>query len=68
MQGTRTRTRSHATPPLKRRKSVAPAGCSAFQQLLCVQPASGRLASAGRSSFRAGGQHGRLSALEARSS
>lgn len=68
MQGTRTCSRTHTTPPLKRRESVAPAGCPAFRQRLCDQRASGLSGSFEGIDFRAGRQHGQFSVLEARSS
>lgn len=55
MKGTRTRTRTHTTPPLKRPMRVAPVGCLRSGSLL------------EHSDFRAGGQHGQLSAREAES-
>ncbi len=68
MQGTRTRSRTHTTPPLKRRKNVAPVGSPAFRRLLCDQSASGPSAPFETIAFRAGSQHGQFSTLEAQSS
>jgi hypothetical protein len=53
---TRTRTRTHTTPPSKRPVRVAPVGFVRSSSLL------------GSSDFRAGGQHGQISAREAESS
>ncbi|GHD52327.1 hypothetical protein GCM10010335_64680 [Streptomyces galbus] len=68
MQGTRTRTRTHTTPPLQRRKSVAPAGCLRSRGPLTASLNLDNLASLWRVDFRAGGQHGQISTPEAQSS
>lgn len=57
MQGTRTRSRTHTTPPLQRRSRVAPAGRSHFRTLFLFRTV-GRVAQSGLSDFRAGGQRG----------
>lgn len=65
MKGTRTRTRTHSTPPLQRRMSVAPAGCPRFQDLRKAAPDRGRLPQMRHIDFRAGRRCGQVSLLEA---
>lgn len=68
MKGTRTRTRTHITPPLQRRTRVAPVGCARSGDFLEAGLYLGRSALVGHSYFRAGGQRGLFSTLEAESS
>ncbi len=65
MKGTRPFPRTHSTPPLQRRMSVAPAGLPRFPDLLVAGLYWGRLAPAGHHDFHADRQRERIPFLEA---
>lgn len=61
MQGTRTRTRTHITPPWQRRMRVAPVGCLRSSEPRGAGLRVGRWARTSLTNFRAGRQRGRIS-------
>ncbi len=68
MKGTRTRTRTHTTPPLKRPLYVAPVGCPRSGSGSGTHRLQSYFSTLGHLDFRAGGQHGQLSTREAETS
>lgn len=63
MQGTRTRTWTHTTPPLQRRLSVAPVGCPRMRTGASHTPAA--VFRQARHSFCAEGQRSQIRLVEA---
>lgn len=63
MQGTRTRAWTHTTPLVKRRPSVAPAGCPRMHAAASYSPAV--LVRRAPHGFCAGGQRSRIRLVEA---
>lgn len=65
MKGTRTRTRTHTTPPLKRRERVAPVGYPCTSDFRPTDLCWSRSAGMKHSGFRAGGQRGQFTVRRA---